>query len=212
MTGLSAVVATVRAMTSPVDDLAAALAGTEQLVTRIGPDEWELPTPCAGWSVRNVVNHLVGGGLLFVRVLGGEPLPPREELVAAARTDRLGDDAVGAYRTSAAALVDAFRGEGVLDRMMTVPAGTFPGIAALHLRIVEALVHGWDVARATGHPLTFPDELVEQELAFTRDTLPRLPPRPAGQGPFAPAQPVPNDAPALDRLAALLGRPLTAPA
>jgi len=197
-------------MTAPVENLAAALAGTEQLVAEIGPDEWGLPTPCTDWSVRDVVNHLVAGNLLFVRVFGGEPLPPREELLAASRTDRLGDDAAGAYRASAAALVDAFRVEGALERMVTVPAGTFPGIAALHLRIVEALVHGWDVARATGRPLTFPDGLVEQELAFTRDTLPRLPPRPAGQGPFAPAQPARDDAPALDRLAALLGRPAAA--
>jgi uncharacterized protein (TIGR03086 family) len=193
-------------MTAPVDDLGSALAGTEQLVARIGVEQWGLPTPCTDWSVRDVVNHLVGGNLLFARVLGGEPLPPREELVAASRTDRLGDDALGAYRSSAAALLDACRAEGVLDRPVTVPAGTFPGIAALHLRIVEALVHGWDVARATGRPLDFPDRLVEQELAFTRSTLPRLPPRPAGQGPFAPAEPVPDDAPALDRLAALLGR------
>jgi uncharacterized protein (TIGR03086 family) len=195
-------------MTAPVDDLGSALAGTEQLVGRIGPGQWELPTPCTDWSVRDVVNHLVGGNLLFARVLGGEPLPPREELVAASRTDRLGDDALGAYRASAATLLDACRAEGVLDRPVTVPAGTFPGIAALHLRIVEALVHGWDVARATGHPLAFPDALVEQELAFTRTTLPRLPPRPAGQGPFAPTRPAPDDAPPLDRLAALLGRPV----
>jgi uncharacterized protein (TIGR03086 family) len=195
-------------MTAPVGNLSTALAGTEQLVAGIGPDEWGLPTPCTGWSVRDVVNHLVAGNLLFIRVFGGTPLPPREELVAASRTDRLGDDAVGAFRDSAAALVDAFRADDALERMVTVPAGTFPGIAALHLRIVEALVHGWDVARATGRSLSFPDGLVEQELAFTRDTLPRLPPRPAGQGPFAPPQPVDDAAPPLDQLAALLGRPV----
>jgi uncharacterized protein (TIGR03086 family) len=193
-------------MPEPVDDLATALAATERLVAEVGPGDWGLPTPCTDWSVRDVVNHVVGGNLLFVRVFGGEPLPPREELIAASRTDRLGDDAAGAVRASAAALLDTFRSEGALERMVTVPAGTVPGIAALHLRIVEALVHGWDVARATGRTLTAPDELVEQELAFTRDTLPRLPPRPAGQGPFSPARPVADDAPALDRLAALLGR------
>lgn len=199
-------------MTAPVDDsvdaLAAALAGTGQLVGRIGPDQWALPTPCTGWSVHDVVNHLVAGNLLFVRVLGGEQLPAREELITAAKTDRLGDDAVGAYRASAAAVVDAFRADGVLERMVTVPAGTVPGIAALHLRTVEALVHGWDVARATGLPLSFPDGLAEQELAFTQEMLPRVPPRAAGPTPFAPSQDVPDDAPALDRLAALLGRPV----
>lgn len=198
-------------MTDPHESLAAALSGTERLVAAIGPGEWGLPTPCTDWSVRDVVNHLVGGNLLFVRVLGGEALPPREELVAAARTDRLGEDAAGAYRASAAALVDAFRADGVLEQMVTVPAGTFPGIGALHLRTVEALVHGWDVAQGTGRPVAFPEDLVEDELRFTRETLGRLPRRPAGQGPFAPAQAVPDDAPALDRLAALLGRPVVPP-
>ena len=197
-------------MTASQEKPAAALGGTERLVTTIGDDEWGLPTPCTGWSVRDVLNHLVGGNLLFVRVLGGEPLPPREELMAASRTDRLGEDAAGAYRASAAALVEAFGAEGVLERPVTVPAGTFPGSGALQLRITEALVHGWDIARATDRPLEFPDPLVEEVLAFTRATLPRLPPRPEGHGPFAAAQPAPDDAPALDRLAALLGRPLAA--
>ena len=195
-------------MTTPVDDLATALAGTEQLVAGIGPDEWALPTPCTGWSVRDVVNHLVAGNRLFVQVLGGAQLPAREELIAASRTDQLGEDAAAAYREAATALADAFRADGALERMVAVPAGTVPGIAALHLRTVEAMVHGWDVARATGRPLGFPDGLVERELAFTRDMLPRVSPPPAGQGPFAPAQPAPDDAPALDRLAALLGRPV----
>jgi uncharacterized protein (TIGR03086 family) len=195
-------------MTAPVDDLATALAATERLVADIGPGEWDLPTPCTAWSVRDVVNHVVGGNLLFARVLGGEPLPPRDELIAASRTDRLGDDAVGAFRASAAAVLDAFRSEGALERMVTVPAGTVPGIAALHLRTVEALVHGWDVAQGTGRRLEPSPTLVEQELAFTRDMLQRLPARPQGQGPFAPEQPAPDDAPPLDRLAALLGRPL----
>lgn len=198
--------------TQPLDQLAAALDGAGAIVAAVGPDQWELATPCPEWPVRGVVNHLVGGNRLFGRVLSGEELPAREELIAASRTDRLGDDPVGAYRDSAAALLAAFGAEGVLQRTFTVPAGTMPGAAALGLRIVEALVHGWDVARATGRPLSFPDELVEQELAFTRATLPRLPSPPPGQGPFAPPQPVADDAPALDRLAALLGRRVAPPA
>jgi uncharacterized protein (TIGR03086 family) len=190
----------------PIENLAAALSGAQQLVAAIGADEWDLASPCPEWTVRGVMNHLVGGNLLFARLLAGEQLPPREELVAAGRSDRLGDDAGAAFRASADALLTAFSADGVLERPLTVPAGTFPGIAALHLRIVEALVHGWDVATATGRPLHFPDELVEQALAFTRATLPRLPARPEGPGPFRPEQPVADDAPPLDRLAALLGR------
>lgn len=55
-----------------------------------------------------------------------------------------------AYRASSADLVGAFAEPGALERLVTVPAGTLPGIGALHLRVVEALVHGWDPAQATG--------------------------------------------------------------
>jgi uncharacterized protein (TIGR03086 family) len=73
----------------------------------------------------------------------------------------------------------------------------------LHLRIAEALVHGWDLARATGRTVSFPDDVVEQEIAFSREFLPRVPP---DRAPFGPSRPVPDDAAPLDRLVALLGR------
>jgi uncharacterized protein (TIGR03086 family) len=194
----------------PREMLATALARAETVVAAIGPDEWALSTPCTEWTVRAVVNHLVGGNLLLARLLEGEQLPAREELVAASRNDRLGDDPVGAYRSAAERLLAAFRAGGVLERTVTVPAGPVPGIAALYLRIVEALVHGWDVARATGRDIRFPEDLVEEALAFTRVKLADLGHRVEGQGPFGPPQPVADDAPAIDRLAALLGREIPA--
>jgi|tagenome__1003787_1003787.scaffolds.fasta_scaffold20554013_2 uncharacterized protein (TIGR03086 family) len=187
----------------PFQPLATALDGTGRLVAGVTDDQWEAPTPCAGWDVRQLVNHLVGGNRLFARVLSGEPLPPVEQLGRHAGEDQLGDDPAAAWRGSAEAMLAAFRGPGVLERMHTVPAGTLPGPAALHLRIVETLVHGWDLARATGQQPPFPDELAEQELTFSRDLLGRLP---EGRQPFGPSRPADDGAPAIDRLAALLGR------
>ena len=89
-----------------------------------------------------------------------------------------------------------------------MPFGTVPGAVALHLRLTEVLVHGWDLAQATGQVAAFPQDLAEQELAFTRDALGALPP---GRSPFAPPTPAPDTAPALDRLAACLGRRLPGP-
>nr|WP_235619150.1 hypothetical protein [Embleya scabrispora] len=86
---------------------------------------------------------------------------------------------------------------------MQVPAGVVPGVVAVRLRTVEELVHGWDLARATGRRLRIPDDVVERELAFTRDALADIP---TGRAPFAPPRPCPEHAPPLDRLAALLGR------
>jgi uncharacterized protein (TIGR03086 family) len=130
-------------------------------------------------------------------VLTGRPRPDHA-------ADHLGDDPAGAYRQSGETLVEAFSRPGVLESTLTVPAGTVPGAVALHLRLTEILVHGWDLARATGQDVAdLPADLAEQELEFSRNQLEKLPP---GRRPFDPPQPVSDDAPAVDRLAALLGR------
>jgi uncharacterized protein (TIGR03086 family) len=188
---------------APLAALTTALDGTGELVAAVTPDQWDAPTPCSEWTVRRLVNHVVGGNRLVARVLRGEPLPPLDQLGRRASVDQLGEDAAAGYRASVDDLLAALREPGVLDRPHTLPAGTLPGPAVVHLRTVETLVHGWDLARATGRPAPFPEELAEGELAFSRDLLGRLP---EGRQPFAPSRPVADDAPAIDRLAALLGR------
>jgi len=183
--------------------LATALDGTGRLVAAVTEEQWDLPTPCSDWTVRQLINHVVGGNRLFTRVLSGEPLPPRDQLGARAREDQLGTDPAAAYAASAADLLSALRAPGVLAGTYTVPAATLPGPAIVHLRTVETLVHGWDLARAIDRPAPFAQDLAEGELAFSRDLLGRIP---EGRHPFGPSQPVDDDAPAIDRLAALLGR------
>jgi uncharacterized protein (TIGR03086 family) len=166
-------------------------------------DQWTDPTPCTEWNVRDLVSHHVVGNYAFASILHGErPAAPQEMLGP-------GRDLLSAYRDSAAAVLGAFRQPGVLERLFTVPFGTVPGMVALHLRITEALVHGWDLARATGQAADFPDDLAEEELAFSRAKLGDVP---AGRSPFAPPQPVADDAPVIDRLAACLGRSVAADA
>ncbi|MFB9924937.1 TIGR03086 family metal-binding protein [Amycolatopsis halotolerans] len=182
---------------NPVDDLATVLESTSELVA--GVSRWDAPTPCPEWTVRELVNHLVLGHRLFTAALRGDAggsLDPRT-------SDALGDYPVAAYRDAVAGLLAAFRQPGVLEGTFEVPAGTVPGIAALHLRIVEELVHGWDLARATGQEPKFEDALVEREIAFSAARLADLP---AERSPFAAPVPVAEDAPPLDRLVGLLGR------
>jgi uncharacterized protein (TIGR03086 family) len=187
----------------PIAPLATALDSTGRLVAAIRDDQWELPTPCSEWTVRQLLNHLVGGQRLNTRVLSGEPLPDPSQLGRRGGEDQLGDDPARAYRSTAEAMLAAFRAPGVLGRTHTIPAGTLPGPAVVHIRIVETLVHGWDLARATGQVADFPDEIVETEIEISRRLLGGLPP---GRVSFAQPQPVADDAPAIDRLAALLGR------
>ena len=188
----------------PAAELEAALELAGRLVAGVKPDQWEWPTPCTEWNVRQLVDHLVSGHRLFARVLRGEPF---EQAVAAARRaddDRLGDDAAAAYDASAREVLAAFAAPGVLERLVRVPFGTVPGAVARHLRIVECLVHGWDLATALGVPFDPPAPLVEQEIAFSGPMVGRVPPE---RRVFAPSRPVAEEAPPIERLAALLGRP-----
>jgi uncharacterized protein (TIGR03086 family) len=182
-----------------VKDLDRALAGAAAIVAGIRADQWPAPTPCTELDVRRVLNHLVRGNLLFDAIVRDEPRP-------APGTDHLGDDPLAAFQRAAAQLREAFAAPGVLDSIYTAPFGTGPGAVLAHVRIVELLAHGWDLARATGQPADFPDDVAERALAGVTRALTT---RPQGPGaPFAAEVPVPRDAPAVDRLAGFLGRPV----
>ncbi|MEV8504438.1 TIGR03086 family metal-binding protein [Actinoplanes sp. NPDC051475] len=172
-----------------VAQLTAAADRVGRLIAGVKPDQWGDPTPCAGWDVQALVGHLVLGNAVDVSVLAARPMTFR--------------DLQAGFDESAAGLTAAFQAPGALERTVEVPFGRISGAIALHLRLTELLVHGWDLARATGQPPGFADDVVEQELAHT---APMLAAMPAGRRPFADAVDQAPSAPPLDRLAARLGR------
>ena len=170
------------------------------LIDSIPADGWAAPTPCTEWSVQDVVRHLVGMNVVFTAMLDGSPMPERGP-------DRLGADPAGAYRRSAAALQAAAALPGALQRSVETPLGAATGVERLRWRVADLLTHGWDLGQATALAVELPDELVEPSLAFVRAQLPGQP----RTGRFDEPQPVPDGAPAIDRLAALTGRPVPWP-
>jgi uncharacterized protein (TIGR03086 family) len=178
-----------------VDQLSRALSAVGDLIAGVREEQWSAPTPCTDWTVRELVNHLVGMNLVFASLLGDEAPPERG-------AERIGDDPLGAYRESGSLLTAAFDRPGVLGRIYQGPLGAATGADRLQIRLYDLLAHGWDLARATGQPGELPNDLAEQALAFARVQLATQPRR----GRFDPAQGISDDAPAIDRLAAFLGR------
>ena len=179
-----------------VDQLGAALAQAQHLVAGIAADQWTDETPCQGWDVRTLVTHLITGNRLFAAALrGDQPVQPNTV-----------EDLTAAFDDSAHELLTSFASPGALQRLVHVPFGTVPGEVALHLRLTEILVHGWDIASATGQRVEFDEAVAVQELEFSRNALGAIP---ADRRPFDPPRQPPADASAVERLAALLGREVT---
>ena len=63
--------------TAPVEQLGRALAAVGELIVRIRPEQWPAPTPCTDWTVRRLVDHLIGMNRVFTALLSDEPPPPR---------------------------------------------------------------------------------------------------------------------------------------
>lgn len=178
-------------------ELAGALDDVGTLVRGIRSDQWAAPTPCADWNVRDVLAHVVGMNLVFAAMLSDRKPPERAR-------DPLGEDPVAAYIESASALLAAFGRPGVLERVYTSPLGEATGADRLQIRLYDLLAHGWDLAQATSQAFSASEELAGKSLLFARAQLHDQ----ARDGRFDAPQPVPDDAPALIRLVAFLGRPV----
>jgi uncharacterized protein (TIGR03086 family) len=178
-------------------------AAVQHLVDGVTPDQWTAATPCADWNVRQLLHHLTNGNVIFAMIATGErppgPITPEERAV-----DHLGDDPAAGFHAVSERMHDAFLTPGFLEGRFETPVlGEQTGTTIVHMRINEMLIHGWDLARATGQPAGLPDDLAEGAL---RQWQARLADRPRDGMPFDTPKPVPADAPAIDRLAAYLGR------
>ena len=186
-------------MTDEVGLLGRALDQAAAVIGAIRLDQAEQATPCRDWDVRALVRHVVGQDLRnFMISARGEiadwQAPPEE----------LGTDWAGEFHERARALLEAWRAAD-LNRVVTGPGGVeAPLRGRADHQITELAVHSWDLVRATGAPVALDPELAEHALAWSRTML-----RPQFRGPekaFGAEVPVPEDAPAYDRLVGWFGR------
>jgi uncharacterized protein (TIGR03086 family) len=175
------------------------VASTGKTVAGVRPDQLGDPTPCSEWNVRAVLNHVIGVATVFSHVDDGRPVNPPDP-----NADYFeGDAYVAAYDTATARMVAAWRKPGMLDATIKLPFGEFPGSVGAGINYVDTVVHGWDLARATGQDTTIPSHLAEPALEIARNMVSD---EFRAAGAFGPEVAVAADAPAGDRLVAFLGR------
>jgi uncharacterized protein (TIGR03086 family) len=180
-----------------LDAFTRVIAEIEALVAAVEPSQLTLPTPCHEFQVRGLINHLIFENLAHAALADGTPIPEPDR-----STDYVRDDHVASYRDAAQAVRAAFSRPG----MVTQEYGPLkaPGSMLVQQLVIELLVHGWDLARATGQDPNLAPEVAEETLVVVRSWY-RDQPRGPGNA-FDPEQPAPDTASPADRLAAYLGR------
>ena len=176
------------------------------VVTLIRDDQWDGPTPCTQWTLRQLVEHMTSENRGFAAAADGET------------TDRtvwdvldLSGDLRADYVESAERVVRSFNRDGVPDGEFWLPkvkdSVRFPARQAIGFHLLDYVVHSWDVAASLGHPIAFDEDLVAAVQDVADKDVPDGPLRHRPGASFAPAIPVDDGMSAQDRMLAALGRP-----
>ena len=177
-----------------------ACASTVAVLAGVRAADFARPTPCRSWTVKDVVNHIIGSAAWYAELAEEGAVPDGEE------GDHTAGDFHAAFRREADRLVAAFSAPGAMDKIMEMPFGGMPGSVCVWIASGDIFTHGWDLARATGQASDLDPELAGQLLAQVEKLLPDALRGPEGEAPFGPAIAVADSAPAADRLAAFTGR------
>lgn len=163
----------------------------------ITPDDLDAATPCASFTVRGVLGHMIGGATQFAAAFRGESPPEVPANIAE------GPDVVARAGSALGGLMDAIRSPGALERTVEAPFGEMPGDAFARFVVLDGLVHGWDLATATHQAYEPSDRLVAAVDTFARQAIT---PAMRDGDTFAAAVELPESATPIERLAAFTGR------
>jgi len=184
-------------MTDGRAEIRATLTWASALVDQVPDEQLTSSTPCTDWDVAALLNHMIGGNLMYA--MAAEGAAPDWDVV---RENHVASGAANAYARSAdraAAAWDAVD----LSSKLTLPYGVMPATFSIGTHQMDHLLHGWDLAVALGLDRRAPSHLV----AFARATVEALPAEMA-RGPRVFAAEVAADPTTseLDQLAAWCGR------
>jgi uncharacterized protein (TIGR03086 family) len=186
-------------MTDIAELHAQALDATGRIVDAVPADRWHAAAPCGGWDARELVNHVVAGNWWAAELAAGRTI---DEVGSRLDGDLLGDDPAAAYADSAAAAAAVFRRPGALDAPCAVSYGPVPGSVYAGHRFFDVLIHGWDLATATGQDYQLDPDLMQACRQIIEPQLEAF----RGAGALGPALAVPASASAQTRFLALLSR------
>ncbi|MFJ9866627.1 TIGR03086 family metal-binding protein [Streptomyces sp. NPDC101165] len=189
-------------MTDPILDLGPQTRILARLAESVTDDQLSGPTPCPDLAVRNLLGHLLGLSVAF-RDAARKDLGTNTDTPPNTVVPDIGPGWREELPKVLDELADAWRDPAAWTGMTRAGGVDLPGAVAGAVAADELVIHGWDLARATGIPYA-PDPAALTSahgflLAATDDPN-------RGKGPFGPVVPVPAEAPLLDRAVGLSGR------
>jgi uncharacterized protein (TIGR03086 family) len=186
-------------------DLIPATRRTAELIANLGDDQLVRPTPCPNYTLGDLLDHVNGLSQAFANAAtkvipeGGTAPPPPGD------ASRLERDWHAGIPERLAKLAEVWQDPAAWEGMTQVGGFDLPGEIAGLVALNEVIVHGWDIARASGQPYDADPENVEVCIR-TMGPQPGEE-RPAGDDvAFGRSVDAPADARPIDRLAAVLGR------
>ncbi len=180
-------------MTEPSDRYRANAAGFDARVVAVPADRWENQSPCEDWTARDVVRHVIDTSGMFLGFVD-QKLPPAPSV---------DEDPVAAWRSARDAIQRALDDPMVAQKEYEGMFGTSTFEQSVHnILACDALVHTWDLARATGLDENLPEKASQEVLEALEplDDKMRVP------GGFGDKIEPPPNADAETRLLCFLGR------
>src|SRR4051812_31131292 len=175
-------------------DLSAAAAKMAELIRNISDEQLTGATPCPDYSLGDLVDHVGGFALAFTWAANKET-PPRGAQGPSGDASRLTDDWRRRIPADLAKLAAAWKQPEAWTGMTRAGGVDLPGEIAGVVALDELVIHGWDVARATGQPYDVDAQSIDAVGSFVQDFS-----SDGTSGMFRPRVPVSDAAPPLDRI------------
>ena len=175
-----------------IDSLGQTFTHARGVIANVTQAQYAATTPCEEWTVRDLLEHMIGVVAGLGAAAGGQP---SAGFVLAA-------DPAAQFHEAARRALAAWDTPGVMDRIIDAGAGPMPGRALASINLLDTATHTWDLATATGQPTQLPDVVAAAAMEASRMIV-TAELRP---GRFGPEVPVPDAASATQHLVAFLGR------
>ncbi|MPZ86169.1 MAG: TIGR03086 family protein [Actinophytocola sp.] len=181
--------------------MARAATSAVEVARNVRPDQLDRSTPCPDWDVRALVNHLMFWSAFRSELAARKQQAPADDPITE-QTDLTRGDWAETLASQLDKAVAAWGEPGATEGDTGLAGGSMPARMIGMMMVGELVVHGWDLARATGQSI----ETDPAVLATVHEMVAAMGPQGREMGAFGAEVTVPGSAPMLDRVLGLSGR------